>query len=148
MNNLVIKYYTLTDPLTAAPTKDVGYSFTVEYPDVEVTRVDGVPTIIKDTVGTLPYEVFPKYGPYVQVNKATYDAAPTAGESLTMTEIRTQKLRILEKHALANLSPSIPPENLKTLGQIQRDLMVLADTEGVVSIQGTPGGDIDGGELP
>lgn len=149
MNNLVIKYYSLDDPLTDTPTKDIGYTGTVTYPIAVVRRVNNVPTIITDAVGTIPVVVIPKYGPYTQINKAAYDAIDVTGESQTLKNLRTRKEIFLERLALIALNPPADPDpEAKTLAQLQKELMDLADTGAPVSVGALPGGEGGGGELP
>lgn len=144
MKNLVVKYYTLTDPITLVASKDIGYTFDKTVYTVVVQRVEGVPTIIEDTEEDISVEVFPKFAPYVLVNKATYDAASTAGESETLKELRRTKLMFVEKYLLAQTLPPSPAPD-KTLGELYQQLMEQADTG---SVPGAPGGGGGGGELP
>lgn len=143
MKNLVVKYYTLTDPITLTASKDIGYTFDKTAYTVDVQRVEGVPTILEDTEEDIAVEVFPRFAPYVLVNKATYDGVDTTGESETLKELRRTKLMFVERYLLAQTLPP-PPAPDKTLGETYKELMEQADAGGV---PGDPNGEGGGGEL-
>ena len=144
MKNLVVKYYTLTDPITLTASKDIGYTYDKTVYTVDVQRVEGIPTIITDTEADVAVEVFPKFAPYVLVNKATYDAVDTTGESETLKDLRRIKTLFVEKYLLAQTLPP-PPAPDKTLGELYQYLMQQADAG---SVPAAPDGEGGGGELP
>ena len=134
MKNLVVKYYTLTYPITLTASKDIGYTFDKTVYTVDVQRVDGVPTILEDTEEDVEVEIFPRFSPYVEVNKATYDAVDTTGESETLKQLRLGKTLFVEKYLLAQTLPP-PPAPDKTLGEFYKESMEAADAAALANAE-------------
>lgn len=115
MKNLVITYYSFTDPYTSVTTKDIGYTFETDHETITGAIVDGAPVMLAGPTLTQTSTVLPPETPKSTINKAAYDALSTAGESQTIKRRREENTLWVEQAAYQIAHPPTPPEAPRSL---------------------------------
>lgn len=91
------KYYKLTDPITGASTKSIGYSYDKVVRDYASKVEDGKKITLKDSSLLRSVESVPCGDNVSEITKEEFDKTSTEGESLYTAKYRERLQYLLER---------------------------------------------------